>query len=68
MSARLNFKTNKEAPTEQKIRGGYYTPSVWPITFVVGQFAPRLTKCLNLVAAMEASSFLRLPSWMEQAR
>ena len=28
MSARLNFKTNKEAPTEQKIRGGYYTPSV----------------------------------------
>lgn len=28
MSAKLNFKTNKEAPTEQKIRGGYYTPSV----------------------------------------
>ena len=28
MSAKLNFKTNKEAPTEQKIRGGYYTPPV----------------------------------------
>lgn len=27
MSAQLNFKTNKQAPTEQKIRGGYYTPS-----------------------------------------
>ena len=26
MSARFTFKTNKRTPTEQKVRGGYYTP------------------------------------------
>ena len=28
MSANLTFSTNKETPTERKIRGGYYTPPV----------------------------------------
>ena len=28
MSATITFKTNKGAPTERKIRGGYYTPRV----------------------------------------
>ena len=28
MSAKLTFSTKKEAPTERKIRGGYYTPTV----------------------------------------
>ena len=28
MPTELNFKSNKEAPTDQKTRGGYYTPRV----------------------------------------